>query len=47
MLRWSFNDSTIRSKGARQTKLMLSAYQDLPHGQFFVEHLHRQAIAKL
>ena len=24
---------------------MLSAYQDLPHGQFFEEYLHRQSIA--
>ncbi len=35
----------ISSEGARQTKLMLSAYQDLPHGKFFEEYLHRQAIA--
>lgn len=35
----------ISSEGARQTKLMLSAYQDLPHGQFFEEYLQRQAIA--
>jgi len=35
----------ISSEGARQTKLMLSAYQDLPHGQFFEEYLHRQSIA--
>ena len=35
----------LSSEGARQTKLMLSAYQDLPHGQFFEEYLHRQAIA--
>ena len=33
------------SEGARQTKLMLSAYQDLPHGPFFEEYLHRQSIA--
>ena len=33
------------SEGARQTKLMLSAYQDLPHGQFFEEYMHRQSIA--
>ena len=33
------------SEGARQTKLMLSAYQDLPHAQFFEEYLHRQSIA--
>jgi len=36
---------TLSSEGARQTKLMMSAYQDLPHGQFFEEYLHRQAIA--
>ena len=36
---------SISSEGARQTKLMLSAYQDLPHGQFFEEYLHRQSIA--
>lgn len=35
----------LSSEGARQTKLMMSAYQDLPHGQFFEEYLHRQAIA--
>ena len=35
----------MSSEGARQTKLMLSAYQDLPHGQFFEEYLHRQMIA--
>ena len=35
----------LSSEGARQTKLMLSAYQDLPHGQFFEEYLHRQSIA--
>ncbi|MCH8296704.1 MAG: enoyl-CoA hydratase/isomerase family protein [Chloroflexi bacterium] len=35
----------ISSEGARQTKLMLSAYQDLPHGRFFEEYLHRQSIA--
>lgn len=36
---------SLSSEGARQTKLMLSAYQDLPHGQFFEEYLHRQSIA--
>ena len=36
---------TISSEGARQTKLMLSACQDYPHGQFFEEYLRRQAIA--
>ena len=35
----------LSSEGARQTKLMLSAYQDLSHGQFFEEYLHRQSIA--
>ena len=35
----------LSSEGARQTKLLLSAYQDLPHGQFFEEYLHRQSIA--
>ncbi|MCH7738239.1 MAG: enoyl-CoA hydratase/isomerase family protein [Chloroflexi bacterium] len=35
----------LSSEGARQTKLMLSAYQDLPHGQFFEEYLQRQSIA--
>ena len=35
----------LSSEGARQTKLMLAAYQDLPHGQFFEEYLHRQSIA--
>jgi enoyl-CoA hydratase/carnithine racemase len=35
----------LSSEGARQTKIMLSAYQDLPHGQFFEEYLHRQSIA--
>ena len=33
------------SEGARQTKLMLSAFQDYGHGQFFEEYLRRQAIA--
>ena len=36
---------TVSSEGARQTKLMLSACQDYPHGQFFEEYLRRQAIA--
>ena len=36
---------SISSEGARQTKLMLSAFQDYPHGQFFEEYLRRQAIA--
>ena len=35
----------LSSEGARQTKLMMSAYQDLPHGQFFEEYLHRQSIS--
>ena len=35
----------ISSEGARQTKLMLSAFQDYTHGQFFEEYLRRQAIA--
>ena len=35
----------VSSEGARQTKLMLSACQDYPHGQFFEEYLRRQAIA--
>ena len=35
----------ISSEGARQSKLMLSAFQDYPHGQFFEEYLRRQAIA--
>ena len=33
------------SEGARQTKLMLSAFQEYTHGQFFDEYLRRQAIA--
>ena len=33
------------SEGARQTKLMLSAFQDYAHGQFFEEYLRRQAMA--
>ena len=33
------------SEGARQTKLMLSAFQDYAHGQFFEEYLRRQAVA--
>ena len=36
---------SFSSEGARQTKLMLSACQDYPHGQFFEEYLRRQAIA--
>ena len=35
----------ISSEGARQTKLMLSAYQEYTHGQFFEEYLRRQAVA--
>ena len=35
----------LSSEGARQTKLMLSAYQDLSHSQFFEEYMHRQSIA--
>ena len=35
----------VSSEGARQTKLMLSAYQDFTHGQFFEEYLRRQEIA--
>ena len=35
----------ISSEGARQTKLMLSAFQEYTHGQFFDEYLRRQAIA--
>ena len=35
----------ISSEGARQTKLMLSAFQDYTHGEFFEEYLRRQAIA--
>ena len=35
----------LSSEGARQTKLMLSAYQDLPYGEFFEEYLRRQFIA--
>ena len=35
----------LSSEGARQTKLMMSAYQDLPQGQFFEEYLRRQTIA--
>ena len=35
----------ISSEGARQTKLMLSVFQDYTHGQFFEEYLRRQAIA--
>ena len=36
---------SISSEGARQTKLMLSAYQDMSHGEFLEEYLKRQAIA--
>ena len=36
---------SISSEGARQTKLMLSAFQDYTHGEFFEEYLRRQAIA--
>ena len=36
---------TISSEGARQTKLMLSAFQEYTHGQFFEEYLRRQTIA--
>jgi len=36
---------SISSEGARQTKLMLSAFQDYSHGQFFEEYLRRQATA--
>ena len=36
---------SISSEGARQTKLMLSAFQDYAHGQFLEEYLRRQAIA--
>ena len=36
---------SISSEGARQTKLMLSAFQEYTHGQFFDEYLRRQAIA--
>ncbi len=36
---------SISSEGARQTKLMLSACQDYPHGQFFEEYLRRQSVA--
>ena len=35
----------ISSEGARQTKLMLSAFQEYTHGQFFDEYLRRQAKA--
>ena len=35
----------ISSEGARQTKLMLSAFQDYTHAQFFEEYLRRQATA--
>ena len=36
---------SVSSEGARQTKLMLSAFQDYSHGQFFEEYLRRQVIA--
>ena len=36
---------SISSEGARQTKLMLSAFQDYSHGQFFEEYLRRQVVA--
>ena len=36
---------SVSSEGARQTKLMLSAFQDYPHGQFFEEYLRRQGVA--
>ena len=36
---------SVSSEGARQTKLMMSAFQDYGHGQFFEEYLRRQAIA--
>lgn len=36
---------SISSEGARQTKLMLAAHQDLPHGEFMEEYLRRQRIA--
>ena len=36
---------SISSEGARQTKLMLSAYQDLPYDEFMEEYLRRQQIA--
>lgn len=36
---------SISSEGARQTKLMLSAFQDYTHAQFFEEYLRRQRIA--
>ena len=51
---WNFNAEvealtqrylSISSEGARQTKLMLSAFQDYDHGQFFEEYLRRQAVA--
>lgn len=35
----------VSSEGARQTKLMLSAFQDYPHGQYFEEYIRRQAVA--
>ena len=36
---------SISSEGARQTKLMLSAFQEYTHGQFFEEYLRRQSVA--
>ena len=36
---------SLSSEGARQTKLLLSACQDYPHGQFFEEYLRRQGAA--
>ena len=36
---------SISSEGARQTKLMLSAFQDYTHAQYFEEYLRRQVIA--
>jgi len=36
---------SVSSEGARQTKLMLSSFQDYAHGQFFEEYLRRQDIA--
>ena len=36
---------SVSSEGARQTKLMLSAFQDYGLGQFFEEYLRRQDIA--
>ena len=36
---------SISSEGARQTKLMLSAFQDYTHAQYFEEYLRRQTVA--